>query len=188
MNISDFKLNRTFFVNTEKYFEKIYGADYYNNKWPIYYPDIVLNNSFWYPANPVIKWMHDSALDSKISFREFMIKYSEFLFEINLNSNHIFPGKFSDIKQLLEESIEYGKYYSNWADLKITKNIVGYFTAEVTVPSIFHEFYLFGIEGVFSNLLKKCNNKIHDYKSDYCKSFFVDGIEFINVRIDIKYE
>lgn len=188
MNISDFKLNRTFFINTEKFFGKEFGSDYYHDKWSKYYPDSILNNLFWYPANPIVKWMYDSAQESNIQFREFMLRYSEFLFENNLYGTLPVTGKFTDTKSALRDSSEAGKYYSNWADLQIIQNLEGMFCAQAIVPRIFCEFYLYGIEGIIRALLKRCNNQIIEFKNENRESFFVDGIEFVKITFEVRYE
>ncbi len=188
MNISDFKLNRTFFINTEKFFEKEYGSDYYHNKWSKYYPDSISNSLFWYPANPIVNWMYDSAQESNIQFREFMLKYSEFLFENNLYGKFAIYYNLTDTKKVLDDSTEAGKYFSNWADLQIKQNKDGLFCAEALIPKIFCEFYLYGMEGILLTLLKRCKNNVLEFKSQFSQSFFVEDIEFARIKIELRYE
>ncbi len=161
---SEFKFKGTFLISTKKIMEKEFDTGYTSQMRPKYYPESHTLASSWYPAKPIVDILKDFANEKKISYRDLVLKHTQYVLDSDLNGVYKLFIKLGGIKRVLNALPQLNKSYCNWNEIEIIKNEDGCFIADVTFPKSFELFYLIGAEGGIGTIIRLCGKSLTSFE------------------------
>ncbi len=143
--------------------------------------------SSWYPVDRYIA-MHELAAEaSNMSLREFVIEFTRFHLEIDMNGVYRFFMKVGGAQRVLSKVPSIDKAYSDYTRMSIESNDLGICISKIHVPSQYSKWYIWTLEGGFMGVLNVCGKPMKSFKRISEETYQEEGDVIVVTTMEIQY-
>lgn len=143
--------------------------------------------STWYPVSRYIEMHKKAAKKAGMDLREFVIDFTRFHLEIDMNGVYRFFMKAGGPQKTLSKLPSIDKAYSNYTRFEIELNEKGKNISKVHVPEQYHDWYLMTLEGGFRGVLNVCKTPLTSFKILASENYEKDGDVMKASSLEILY-
>lgn len=143
--------------------------------------------SSWYDVEKYIQMQESTAKELNQSMRDFVIEFSRYLLEIDMNGVYRFFMRVNGPQRVLSRLPNIDKAYVDYAEFDTASNETSKYTAITRIPSHLSGWHLLTIEGGIQGVLNVCKAPMKKFAVINQKDYEKEGQEITETVFEVNY-